>query len=178
MRRLRTLAMDGRSEALAVAADAGWRDTPLLERIATLRHAADTLDAPTALALRGLITAAQTQFADLVLPGPTGESNTLRRHARGVFAVLGRAEAGLAAVVSALLAGNSAIWLGGDERARQALLRAGLPVSALTLLPDSTLTGLLAAPQLAASRSRRQTQRPPMCSRRPWPRAPVPSCRW
>ncbi|WP_082532854.1 L-glutamate gamma-semialdehyde dehydrogenase [Pelomonas sp. Root1237] len=146
---LPTLAMDGRSEALAVAADAGWRDTPLLERIATLRRAADTLDAPTALALRGLFVAAQAQFADLVLPGPTGESNTLRHHARGVFAVLGRDEAGLAAVVSALLAGNSAIWLGGDERARQALLRAGLPVNALTLLPDATLPGLLAAPQLA-----------------------------
>ncbi|HEY8876839.1 MAG TPA: hypothetical protein VIN03_04690, partial [Roseateles sp.] len=77
------------------------------------------------------------------------ESNTLRHHARGVFVVLGRGEAGLAAVVSALLAGNSAIWLGGDERARQALLRAGLPTHALTLLPDATLPGLLAAPQLA-----------------------------
>ncbi len=146
---LPVLALDGHGDALAVAADATWRDTPLAERIATLRRAADTLEAPTALALRGLFTAAQTQFADLVLPGPTGESNTLRHHARGVFAVLGRGEAGLAAAVSALLAGNSAIWLGGDERARQALLRAGLPVSALTLLPDATLPGLLAAPQLA-----------------------------
>ena len=143
------LAVDGRPEPLAVGADAGWRDTPLADRIATLRRAADTLDAPTAIALRSLFTAAQTLFSDAVLPGPTGESNTLRHHARGVFAVLGRAEAGLAAVVSALLAGNSAIWLGGDERARQALLRAGLPASALTLLPDAALPGLLAAPQLA-----------------------------
>lgn len=143
------LALDGPADALAVATDVSWRDTPLAERIATLRRAADTLDAPTALALRGLFTAAQSLFADVVLPGPTGESNTLRHHARGVFAVLGRGEAALAAAVSALLAGNSAIWLGGDERARQALLRAGLPVNALTLLPDSTLAGLLAAPQLA-----------------------------
>ncbi len=144
------LVLDGRATgALAVAADAGWRDAPLAERIATLRRAADTLDAPVAHALRGLFTAAQTLFADQTLPGPTGESNTLRHHARGVFAVLGRADAGLAAVVSALLAGNSAIWLGGDERARQSLLRAGLPTHALTLLPDATLPGLLAAPQLA-----------------------------
>ena len=146
---LPVLTLDGPRDALAVAADAGWRDTPLAERIATLRRAVDTLDAPTALALRGLFTAAQTQFADIALPGPTGESNTLRHHARGVFAVLGRAEAGLAAVISALLAGNSAVWLGGDERARQALLRAGLPASALTLLTDATLPGLLGAPQLA-----------------------------
>lgn len=143
------LALAGRADALAVAADASWRDTPLAERIATLRRAADTLDAPVALALRGLFTAAQTQLVDIVLPGPTGESNTLRHHARGAFAVLGRGDAGLAAVVSVLLAGNSAIWLSDDERARQALLRAGLPVNALTLLPDSALPGLLAAPQLA-----------------------------
>jgi RHH-type proline utilization regulon transcriptional repressor/proline dehydrogenase/delta 1-pyrroline-5-carboxylate dehydrogenase len=135
--------------ALAVAADVTWRDTPLAERIATLRRAADTLDAPAALALRGLFPAAQTLFADQTLPGPTGESNTLRHHARGVFAVLGRGEAGLAAAVSALLAGNSAIWLGGDERTRQALLRAGLPANALTLLPDAVLPRLLAATQLA-----------------------------
>ncbi|MBV8037578.1 MAG: L-glutamate gamma-semialdehyde dehydrogenase, partial [Pelomonas sp.] len=143
------LALNGAAGALAVAADAGWRVTPLAERIATLRRAADTLDAPAAHALRGLFTAAQARFADQTLPGPTGESNTLRHHARGVFAVLGRAEAGLAAAVSALLAGNSAIWLDGDERARQALLRAGLPANALTLLPEATLPGLLAAPGLA-----------------------------
>jgi len=144
-----TLTLDGAAASLAVGADAIWRNTPLAERIATLRRAADTLDAPSAFALRGLFKAAQTAFADLVLPGPTGESNTLRHHARGAFAVLGRGEAGLAAVVSALLAGNSAIWLSDDERARQALLRAGLPANALTLLPDSALPGLLAAPTLA-----------------------------
>ena len=146
---LPALLLDGRGDALAVAADAGWRGTPLAERIATLRRAADTLDASAAHALRDLFPAAQALFADQTLPGPTGESNTLRHHARGAFAVLGRGEAGLAAVVSALLAGNSAIWLGGDERARQALLRAGLPPQALTLLPDAALPGLLAAPALA-----------------------------
>jgi RHH-type proline utilization regulon transcriptional repressor/proline dehydrogenase/delta 1-pyrroline-5-carboxylate dehydrogenase len=134
---------------LAVAADATWRDTPLAQRVATLRRAADALDAASALALRGLFTAAQAQFADIELPGPTGERNTLRHHARGAFLVLGRGDAGLAAVVSALLAGNSALWLGGDERARQALLRAGLPANALTLPPDTALPGLLVAPALA-----------------------------
>ena len=84
-----------------------------------------------------------------MLPGPTGESNTLRHHARGAFAVVGRGEAGLAAAVSALLAGNSVVWLGGDERAAQALLRAGLPAQALTLLPETATAGVLAAPQLA-----------------------------
>jgi RHH-type proline utilization regulon transcriptional repressor/proline dehydrogenase/delta 1-pyrroline-5-carboxylate dehydrogenase len=144
-----SLLLDAAAAPLDLKADATWRDTPLAERIATLRRAADTLDAPTAIALRTLFTAAQAQFADLALPGPTGESNTLRRHARGVFAVVGKAEAGLAAVVSALLAGNSAVWLGGPEAARQKLLQAGLPAHALTLLPDTALPGVLAAAQLA-----------------------------
>ncbi|WP_422395502.1 L-glutamate gamma-semialdehyde dehydrogenase [Roseateles hydrophilus] len=134
---------------LVVVADATWRYTPLAQRIATLRRAADALDAASALALRGLFTAAQAQFADIELPGPTGERNTLRHHARGAFLVLGRGDAGLAAVVSALLAGNSVLWLGGDERVRQALLRAGLPANALTLPPDTALPGLLVAPALA-----------------------------
>ena len=143
------LNLSGPALPLAVGAEATWRDTPLADRIATLRRAADTLEPAAALALRGLFPAAQALFADQTLPGPTGESNTLRHHARGVFAVLGRGEAGLAAAVSALLAGNSAIWLGGDERSVQALLRAGLPADALTLLPETALAGLLAAPQLA-----------------------------
>jgi RHH-type proline utilization regulon transcriptional repressor/proline dehydrogenase/delta 1-pyrroline-5-carboxylate dehydrogenase len=136
------LALDPASAALAVAADTGWRDTPLAGRIATLRRAADSLEAQAAIALRGLFTAAQQQFADVELPGPTGEANTLRHHARGVFLVLGRGDAGLTA-------GNSVVWLGGAEQPRQALLQAGLPAAALTLLPDSALAGLLAAPQLA-----------------------------
>ena len=144
-----SLPLDGAATPLALGVDAAWRDTPLPERIATLRRAADTLDASSAIALRSLFTAAQTLFADIALPGPTGESNTLRHHARGAFAVLGRAEAGLAATVSALLAGNSVVWLGGDERAAQALLRAGLPANALSVLTDSALGGVLAAPQLA-----------------------------
>ena len=143
------LALDGQAPAPALAVDAGWRELPLTERIATLRRAADTLDAPTAIALRTLLNAAQTALADHELPGPTGESNTLRHHARGLFAVLGRAEAGLAAAVSALLAGNSVVWLGGPESARQLLLQAGLPAQALTLAPDAALPAVLAAPQLA-----------------------------
>jgi len=143
------LQLDVANEPATLTADAGWRDTPLTERIATLRRAADTLDAPTAIALRGLCNAAQTQFADAELPGPTGESNTLRHHARGVFAVVGRAEAGLAAAVSALLAGNAVIWIGGPESARQTLLQAGLPAGALTLMADAALPGVLAAPALA-----------------------------
>jgi RHH-type proline utilization regulon transcriptional repressor/proline dehydrogenase/delta 1-pyrroline-5-carboxylate dehydrogenase len=143
------LQLDGPATPLALGVDATWRDLPLADRITRLRRGTDMLDAPAAFVLRDLFTAAQTLFADAVLPGPTGESNTLRHHARGAFAVIGRAEQGLAAVVSALLAGNSVVWLGGDERTAQALLRAGLPAQALTLLPETATAGVLAAPALA-----------------------------
>ncbi|MFG6414455.1 bifunctional proline dehydrogenase/L-glutamate gamma-semialdehyde dehydrogenase PutA [Roseateles sp. DC23W] len=143
------LQLDGPPTPLALGVEATWRGTPLAERIATLRRGVDTMDAPAAFVLRDLFTAAQALFAEAVLPGPTGESNTLRHHARGAFAVLGRGEVGLAAAVSALLAGNSVVWLGGDERAAQALLRAGLPAQALTLLPETATAGVLAAPALA-----------------------------
>ncbi len=143
------LQLDGPATPLALGVDASWRDLPLADRITRLRRGTDLLDAPAAFVLRDLFAAAQALFADAVLPGPTGESNTLRHHARGAFAVIGRAEQGLAAVVSALLAGNSVVWLGGDERTAQALLRAGLPAQALTLLPDTATAGVLAAPALA-----------------------------
>ncbi|MDR7335680.1 L-glutamate gamma-semialdehyde dehydrogenase [Roseateles asaccharophilus] len=143
------LQLDGPATPLALGVDASWRDLPLADRITRLRRGTDMLDAPAAFVLRDLFAAAQTLFADAVLPGPTGESNTLRHHARGAFVVIGRAEHGLAAVVSALLAGNSVVWLGGDERTAQALLRAGLPAQALTLLPETATAGVLAAPQLA-----------------------------
>ncbi|MFX8293368.1 hypothetical protein ABTL29_19380, partial [Acinetobacter baumannii] len=41
------------------------------------------------------------------------------------------------------------VWLGGAEQARQALLHAGLPAAALTLLPEAATAGVLAAPGLA-----------------------------
>ena len=68
-----------------------------------LSRAADALRRH-GLGLHTLLTVAQAQFAEQALPGPTGERNTLRHRARGSFAVLGRGDAGLAAVVSALAA--------------------------------------------------------------------------
>ena len=81
------------------------------------------------------------------LPGPTGESNTLRLHPRGLIAVLGGAATGLSAVRAAQQAGNTVAWLvaASDEaEARQAL-----PVAGLTLVPEVALDALIAHPALA-----------------------------
>ena len=90
--------------------------------------------------------------ADIELPGPTGESNTLRQRARGLFAVLGGGAAGLAAVRAALRAGNTVAWVVAatdDAEARQALPSAGLPAAAVTLVAEAALDALMAHPALA-----------------------------
>jgi RHH-type proline utilization regulon transcriptional repressor/proline dehydrogenase/delta 1-pyrroline-5-carboxylate dehydrogenase len=145
------LQLSGVIDTPTPVADAAWSDTPLPERVAVLRRLTERLDAASATALRPLVKAAETQFADIELPGPTGESNTLRHHARGLFVVIDRDASGLAAVASALLAGNSVAWVGAGAASgvQQALVGAGLPAKALSLQPDAALPALLAAPQLA-----------------------------
>ncbi|MEO3690701.1 bifunctional proline dehydrogenase/L-glutamate gamma-semialdehyde dehydrogenase PutA [Roseateles paludis] len=122
--------------------DAAWAATPLLDRLALLRHAACPLLAP-------LWPAALAQLDELQLPGPTGERNTLRHRARGHVVVIGLGEAGLAAAASALLAGNSLSWIGGSEAELRPWREAGLPLMSARVLPPEALPGLLAAPALA-----------------------------
>jgi RHH-type transcriptional regulator, proline utilization regulon repressor / proline dehydrogenase / delta 1-pyrroline-5-carboxylate dehydrogenase len=113
-----------------------WSTRPLAERAALLRRAADALDArlPEFCALlvkeahktlgdciaevreavdfcRYYADQAEARLADQVLPGPTGESNLLRLHGRGVFVCISPWNFPLAIfagqVVAALVAGNT-----------------------------------------------------------------------
>ena len=93
-------------------------------------------------------------LAERSLPGPTGESNTLRLHARGIFAVLAQGAAAIdtaAATAAALLGGNSVALVGaaGGEALRAALIEAGLPASALALFDADATGALLAHARLA-----------------------------
>ncbi len=116
------------------AAQPAWAGRAVSERVAALRQAGL---APVADAERALRT--------LALPGPTGESNELRIHPRGVFVVLagGAAPATVAAAVSAALVAGNAVALAG----------AGLPAQpalpALQVLPASAADRLLDQPGLA-----------------------------
>ncbi|MEO7150430.1 MAG: proline dehydrogenase family protein, partial [Burkholderiaceae bacterium] len=150
----------------------GWNATPLAERAAVLRRCADRLEADLpawcgVLVHEGRKTMgdavsevreaidfcryyadeAQTALAPRTLPGPTGESNELRLHGRGVFVCISPWNVPLAIftgqVVAALVAGNAVAAKPAEQTpavaARMvALLHAcGVPADALALLPGT-----------------------------------------
>lgn len=86
----------------------------------------------------------------MALPGPTGESNTLHLHGRGVFVCISPWNFPLAIfmgqVVAALAAGNAVIAKPAEQtnliayRAVQVLHEAGIPTDVLQLLPGDGAT--------------------------------------
>ncbi len=146
-----------------------WSARPVAERAALLRRAADTLDArlPAYCALlvkeahktlgdtiaevreavdfcRYYADQAEERLKDQVLPGPTGESNLLRLHGRGVFVCISPWNFPLAIfagqVVAALVAGNTVAAKPAEQtpliaRHFVALLHeVGVPADAVALL--------------------------------------------
>ncbi len=98
---------------------------------------------------------------DVVLPGPTGEDNRLRQRGRGVFAAISPWNFPLAIflgqVTAALAAGNAVVAKPAEQTplvaamAVRLLLEAGVPVSALQLVPGDGSVGaaLTAHPRIA-----------------------------
>ncbi len=159
-----------------------WNARPLAERAATLRRAADLLDArlPQYCALlvkeahktlgdcvaevreavdfcRYYADQAEERLKDQPLPGPTGESNLLRLHGRGVFVCISPWNFPLAIfagqVVAALVAGNTVAAKPAEQTPAVAqrfvalLHEAGVPADALALLhgPGETIGAALVA---------------------------------
>ena len=159
-----------------------WSATPLAERAACLQRAADLLEArlPEYAALlvheagktwgdtvaevreavdfcRYYAVTAEARLAEQVLPGPTGESNLLRLHGRGVFVCISPWNFPLAIfagqVVAALVAGNTVAAKPAEQtpviaRRFVALLHeAGVPADALAWLhgPGETVGAALVA---------------------------------
>ena len=159
-----------------------WNATPLAERAATLRRAADALEAslPEFCGLlvreahktlgdcvaevreavdfcRYYADQAELRLASQALPGPTGESNELHLHGRGVFVCISPWNFPLAIfagqVVAALVAGNSVAAKPAEQTPAVAqafvelLHRAGVPADALALLhgPGETVGAALVA---------------------------------
>lgn len=164
-----------------------WNATPLAERAATLRRAADALESRLPEFCGLLVREAHKTLGDCVaevreavdfcryyadqaelrlgsqsLPGPTGESNELHLHGRGVFVCISPWNFPLAIfagqVVAALVAGNSVAAKPAEQtpavaQAFVALLhRAGVPADALALLhgPGETVGAALVADPRAA----------------------------
>ncbi len=151
---------------------ARWNATPLAARAAVLRRAADALQAllPEFCGLlvheahktlgdcvaevreavdfcRYYADQAELRLASQTLPGPTGESNELHLHGRGVFVCISPWNFPLAIfagqVVAALVAGNSVAAKPAEQTPAVAqafvdlLHRAGVPEDALALLHGS-----------------------------------------
>jgi RHH-type proline utilization regulon transcriptional repressor/proline dehydrogenase/delta 1-pyrroline-5-carboxylate dehydrogenase len=126
----------------------------LLDSVLELREAVDFL--------RYYAAEARRQFsAPTILPGPTGEENTLSLHGRGVFATISPWNFPLAIFIgmasAALAAGNSVIAKPAEQTPLIAALaiklchEAGIPPEALQLLPGAGAVGqmITADPRLA-----------------------------
>ncbi len=172
----------------AVAAQPAWNRTPALSRAAILEHAADQLEAriaefmalcvkeagkslPDGVAevreavdfLRYYAKQAREQFGHAEkLPSPTGESNELQLHGRGVFVCISPWNFPLAIflgqVAAALAAGNSVIAKPAEQTnligyyAVKLMLDAGVPEGVLQFLPGDGATvgaALTADPRVA-----------------------------
>ncbi len=132
-----------------------WAERPLEERATALERSAAGQGPVVAGAWRALAAAARRSLVDLPLPGPTGESNELRLHGRGVIAVLAQGaspEALARSLGAALVAGNAVAVVGGGDVAqelRTALMRGGVAAAAMQTLPADQLGAVLRAAKLA-----------------------------
>jgi RHH-type transcriptional regulator, proline utilization regulon repressor / proline dehydrogenase / delta 1-pyrroline-5-carboxylate dehydrogenase len=159
-----------------------WNSTPLAQRAAVLRRAADALESrlPEFCGLlvkeahktlgdcvaevreavdfcRYYADQAEARLASQALPGPTGESNELHLHGRGVFVCISPWNFPLAIfagqVVAALVAGNTVAAKPAEQTPAVALRMvallhdAGVPRNALALLhgPGETIGAALVA---------------------------------
>jgi RHH-type transcriptional regulator, proline utilization regulon repressor / proline dehydrogenase / delta 1-pyrroline-5-carboxylate dehydrogenase len=119
-----------------------WSARPLAVRVGAVQRV---------VAQAGL---ALTALAEQALPGPTGESNTLRLHARGVIGLLAQGadeSETRQAMAAALVSGNGVALVGADagEALRAAFVSAGVPGEVIEVLPVDRTAALLAHPALA-----------------------------
>jgi len=166
----------------ATRAFAGWNHTPVAERVATLRRAADAMQQQMPRLCALLVREAHKGWGDAVsevreaidflryyandalrvmapqtLPGPTGESNTLRLEGRGAWVCISPWNFPLAIftgqVAAALVTGNTVLAKPAEQtpaiaqEAVKLLHAAGIPADALQLLhgPGETVGAALVA---------------------------------
>jgi RHH-type transcriptional regulator, proline utilization regulon repressor / proline dehydrogenase / delta 1-pyrroline-5-carboxylate dehydrogenase len=164
--------------AIVMAADAqpAWDATPIAQRAACLDRLAELLEADMAgmIALcvreagktiadgvaevreavdfcRYYAAQARSTLGEVVLPGPTGEINTLRAQARGIFACISPWNFPLAIflgqIAAALVTGNAVIAKPAPQtpliaaRAAALVLQAGVPPELFHLLPGGPDVG-------------------------------------
>ncbi|MDP4536168.1 bifunctional proline dehydrogenase/L-glutamate gamma-semialdehyde dehydrogenase PutA [Alkalimonas collagenimarina] len=158
----------------AASAQAIWQQLSVYQRSSVLRQFLASLATNNVVVkqepdLEQVITAAREQLrwveqelaAPIRLPGPTGESNELWLEPRGSIALL-RDETGdfshwLIATITALAAGNAVITAVEEadlleaEACVKALSQAGMPAQLMSVIKLTSMTTLLAAPDLSAA---------------------------
>ena len=171
--------------AAATAGFSAWEATPYIERALALERAADLIenDRGALIALlqseggktlddalaevreatdycRYYAAQARASFAPQPMPGPTGESNTLRYRGRGVFVCISPWNFPLAIFIgqvsAALVAGNAVVAKPAEQtpliaaRTIALLHQAGVPITALHLVPGDGKVGasLVANPRV------------------------------
>ena len=149
------------------AARSGWWQRGILERSVCLKRAValwsagEAVDESTLEAMREQLKRARDWLAaPRVLPGPTGESNTLLLEPRGCLLLIADHSNGdgsdLLALLTGLLAGNNLLVLSAvEQRASwelrlQQLAGCGIAPELVRLLPLEHLRDALALPELAA----------------------------
>lgn len=173
--------------AAAAAGSEAWGRTPAAQRAAALRRAADLIDAQRARLIHLLAVEAGKTLDDAiaeireavdfcryyaaegerlfgsatVLPGPTGEANTLSLHPRGAFVAISPWNFPLAIfigqIAAALMAGNAVVAKPAPQtpliaaHAVRLMHEAGVVASALQLVPgDGAIGARLVAHPLVA----------------------------
>ncbi|MEX6634303.1 bifunctional proline dehydrogenase/L-glutamate gamma-semialdehyde dehydrogenase PutA [Hyphococcus lacteus] len=78
------------------------------------------------------------------LPGPTGESNTLKNRGRGVALCLG-GDNHLKQILMALACGNTVVTVDGEaaQKVRNAAEQAGVPAGVISIIKESVSSGIL-----------------------------------
>jgi RHH-type proline utilization regulon transcriptional repressor/proline dehydrogenase/delta 1-pyrroline-5-carboxylate dehydrogenase len=118
-----------------------------VNRAAIIEQATQALSPPARAAIVEALDSLSGYSAEAIdLPGPTGESNRLSLHGRGVFVCLGESNDALGQAALALLLGNAAVVIDNDEAE---LFRAALPAGLLATIADVSLQDLETTPALA-----------------------------
>ncbi|WP_411820210.1 bifunctional proline dehydrogenase/L-glutamate gamma-semialdehyde dehydrogenase PutA [Hyphococcus formosus] len=127
-------------EALTAAA-LSYRAWNSADRARFVKEIASHLDAPEAAAISAVIDGIEL---NVELPGPTGESNTLKQRGRGVALCLG-GENALKQILMALACGNTVVAADNEaaQMVKTAAEKASLPAGVLSLVSEQVTTGLL-----------------------------------
>ncbi|MDA1100477.1 MAG: bifunctional proline dehydrogenase/L-glutamate gamma-semialdehyde dehydrogenase PutA [Proteobacteria bacterium] len=136
-----------------------WNRHP--NRRAVLERTAESCPAAIGTAIHRALMAVPERVAEAIeLPGPTGESNSLSVHGRGVFLCLGASgdsHRAFTQAALALLLGNGAVVLDNDEtpgdgeRFAAALTDAGAPAGLLATVNEVSLSDIETAANLAGA---------------------------